>query len=121
MYYYDGERAGFPIYVLIGIDSGQWRRFSRSQLLGTPTPTPNPEPLCRQPLQGGFELIWSSSAEIRAALGCPTAPEDGLLEGAYQPFENGTMLFSQKGLGRGKTIYVLYSNGEFERYNDTNP
>jgi serine/threonine-protein kinase len=30
------------------------------------------------------------------------------------------MLFSQSGLGRGKTIYVLYANGTFERYDDPN-
>jgi serine/threonine-protein kinase len=121
MFYYDERSVDFPIYVLIGINEGQWRRFGRSQLEKTPTPTPNPEPLCRAPLVGGFGLVWGSSDEIRAALGCPTGPEDGLLEGAYQPFVNGTMLFSQKGLGRGKTIYVLYANGEFERYDDTNP
>jgi eukaryotic-like serine/threonine-protein kinase len=31
------------------------------------------------------------------------------------------MLFSRVGLGRGKTIYVLYKDGKFERYDDTNP
>jgi serine/threonine-protein kinase len=109
------------IYVLIGVDSGDWRLFPPTQLTPLPTPTPDPDPPCREPMQGGFSLVWGSFSEIREDLGCPTAPEDGLLEGAYQSFENGTMLFSQKGLGRGKTIYVLYDNGAFERYDDTNP
>jgi serine/threonine-protein kinase len=109
------------IYTLTGEDKGKWRLFTADELQKQPTPTPNPAPICSQPLQGGFGLVWSSYTEIRKALGCPLAPEDGLIEGAYQPFVNGTMLFSQKGLGRGKTIYVLYANREFERYDDTNP
>jgi len=29
------------------------------------------------------------------------------------------MIYSSEGLGRGKTIYVLYDDGTFERYDDT--
>jgi hypothetical protein len=119
MFYYEPPLD--VIYVLIGVDSGKWQLFPPTQLTPLPTPTPDPEPPCRAPMQGGFNLVWGSFSDIREALGCPTAPEDGLLEGAYQSFENGTMLFSQRGLGRGKTIYVLYDNDTFERYDDTNP
>jgi serine/threonine-protein kinase len=119
-YYHPLER----IYVLIGKDSGRWRLFEQSELRDLPTPTPpGPEgapPPCPAPLVGGFGLVWGSFPEIRDALGCSTGPEDGLIEGAYQPFQNGTMLFSQKGLGRGKTIYVLYDDRSFERYDDPN-
>jgi serine/threonine-protein kinase len=109
------------IYALLDKDSGRWRLFPPEELKQLATPTPDPEPPCRAPMQGGFRLVWSSYPEIHDALGCPTGPEAGLLEGAYQSFENGTMLFSQAGLGRGKTIYVLYGDGTFERYDDTNP
>jgi eukaryotic-like serine/threonine-protein kinase len=119
MFYYD-RLPQQPIFALLGADSGRWRRFNRSELVDLPTSTPPPEPPCPAPLVGGFGLVWGTYPEIRDALGCSTGPEDGLLEGAYQPFENGTMLFSQKGLGRGKTIYVLYGDGSFERYDDPN-
>jgi serine/threonine-protein kinase len=109
------------IYALIGVDSGKWRLFEHGELSALPTPTPDPNPPCRAPLVGGFGLVWGSFREIREALDCPTGPEDGLMEGAYQSFDRGTMLYSQKGLGRGKTIYVLYADGQFERYDDTNP
>jgi serine/threonine-protein kinase len=116
-YYQPSER----IYALLGKDSGEWRRYEQSELATLPTPAPDAETPCRTPPISGFGLVWSNFADVRDALGCPTGPEDGLLEGAYQPFEQGEMLFSQKGLGRGKTIYVLYEDGKFERYDDTNP
>jgi serine/threonine-protein kinase len=119
MFYY--VRPLDVVYTLIGVNSGRWFLFEPEVLTPLPTPTPDPEPPCRAPMQGGFSLVWGSFSDIREALGCPTDPEDGLLEGAFQSFENGSMLFSQKGLGRGKTIYVLYDDGTFERYDDTNP
>jgi serine/threonine-protein kinase len=110
-----------PIFVLAGIDRGTWLRFEDEALRALPTPTPDPAPPCAAPLVSGFGLVWGSFANVRTALGCPTAGEDGPFDGAYQPFARGTMLFSPVGLGRGKTIYVLYDNGTFERYDDTNP
>jgi eukaryotic-like serine/threonine-protein kinase len=109
------------VYVLLGRDSGQWLRFEREDLLPLPTPTPADAPVCDQPMHGGFQLAWENFDEVSMGLGCPTGPEDGLFEGAYQPFDRGTMLYSQKGLGRGKTLYVLYEDGTFERYDDPNP
>src|SRR5262249_36993002 len=101
--------------------SGWWRLFEKRELVDLPTPTPAAPPPCEGRLQDGFELVWSSFPAISEALGCATEPEVALFEGAYQPFANGTMLYSQKGLGRGKTIYVLYKDGtKFERYDDPN-
>jgi serine/threonine-protein kinase len=109
------------IYVLIGADNGRWRLFEKSSLDALPTPTPAAQPPCEGRLKGGFELVWRSYPQIQEALGCALEPENGLLEGAYQPFTHGRMLYSHEGLGRGKTIYVLYADGTFERYDDTNP
>jgi serine/threonine-protein kinase len=108
------------IYVLLGKNSGTWLRFDHDDLKDVPTPTPEESPQCEIALQGGFRLVWSSQADIRRQIGCATGPEPGLLEGAYQPFEHGVMLYSNAGLGRGKTIYVLYEGGSFERFDDPN-
>ena len=111
------------IYVFEGFDSGSWQRFTRAQLLKVPTPLPTPPPIGDEkpvPLTGGFGLIWYNFPEIANALGEPASPEDGLIEGAFQPFQEGVMLYSRKGLKRGKTIYVLYKDGSFERYDDPN-
>jgi serine/threonine-protein kinase len=35
-----------------------------------------------------------------------------------QSYEGGLMIYSRAGVGRGPTIYVLYANGTFERYDD---
>ncbi len=108
------------IYVLAGKSKGTWRLFERSVLEPIPTPTPaDPQP-CRAPMQGGFLLVWSSQDAVRGELGCATAPELDLFEGAFQQFDGGAMLYSQKGLGRGKTIYVLYDDGTFQRFDDPN-
>jgi serine/threonine-protein kinase len=117
MFYYDPLAR---IYVLFGKDSGRWRVFEQRELRDLPTPTPAPNPPCSAPLVSGFGLVWGTFQEVRETLGCATGPEDGLFEGAYQPFQNGAMLFSNKGLGRGKTLYVLYANGSFDRYDDPN-
>ena len=108
------------IYVLLGRDSGTWRLFKRSDIGDLPTPTPADQPPCPSPMDGGFALVWSTQQDIRAALGCSMAPMPDLFEGAFQAFEHGTMLYSRVGLGRGKTLYVLYADNTFERYDDPN-
>jgi hypothetical protein len=108
------------IYVLIGKDGGTWQRFARSDLNDIPTPTPAATPTCPAPLRSGFDVIWATKPGISEALGCSLEPDSGALEGAYQAFDGGTMLFSQPGLGRGKTIYVLLKDGTFQRFDDPN-
>lgn len=109
------------IYVFIGVGNGRWARFEQDELaqLATPTPAPSPGTDLYIP-ERGFGLVWAYNAEIRRQLGYAVAPEGGLFEGAYQPYQNGAMLYSGNGLGRGKTLYVLYSDGTFERYDDPN-
>lgn len=108
------------IYALIGVNSGTWRAFEQSSLPVGPTPEPPqpPTPGLVAPISG-FGLVWNTFPEVRDALGWGTAHEAGPYGGAFQPFENGSMLFSPTGLERGKTIYVLYKDGTFARYDDT--
>ena len=117
MFYFN---PNFRIYVFFGKDQGTWRLIESALLGDVPTPTPaDPHP-CEIPPVRGFGIVWSTYPDIRGALGCPLKPELELFEGAYQPFEHGTMLYSLVGLGRGKSLYVLYENGRFERYDDPN-
>jgi hypothetical protein len=107
------------IYVLVGDGNGTFRKFERQEMQQLPAP-PAPPENCTQPQQGGFALIWGNFPDIQKQLGCPIAPEPDLFDGAYQPFEGGTLLWSTRGLGRGPTIYALRNDGIFERFNDPN-
>jgi serine/threonine-protein kinase len=110
------------IYVLVGSENGTWLSFPQADLLGLPTPTPAPDPGGGLVVPtGGFGLVWGTYQTVRDALGLGAQPEVGPLEGARQPFERGTMIWSARGLNRGPTIYVLYGDGAFERYDDPNP
>jgi serine/threonine-protein kinase len=107
------------IYVLVGTENGSWRLFPQDDLAGLATPTPAPDPGNGLVVPvGGFGLVWGNNPVVREELGYGTLPEAGLFDGARQPFERGSMLWSSRGLGRGPTIYVLYGDGTFERYDD---
>jgi serine/threonine-protein kinase len=108
------------IYVLIGHDGGSWRSFGPGDLKNRSTPTPVEAPPGLVAPVSGFGLVWGTEPDVKAKLGWGTKPEAGPYNGAYQPFEQGFMLFSPTGLDRGKTIYVLYQDGTFERYDDPN-
>jgi eukaryotic-like serine/threonine-protein kinase len=109
------------IYVLLGKNNGTWRRYEQETVKDFPVPTPADPPACAQPVGGGgFARIWGSESQVRETLGCPLAQGSDLIEGAYQPFERGAMLYSHDGLGRGKSLYVLYDDGTFEWYQDPN-
>jgi hypothetical protein len=110
------------IYVLEGKDGGDWRRYDQETVKDFPVPTPADPPACDQPIgSGGFARIWGSVAALRDTLGCPLTQGSDLIEGAYQAFERGVMLYSHDGLGRGKSLYVLSENGTFRWYQDPNP
>jgi hypothetical protein len=106
------------IYVLFGEAKGTWQVFEQQELINLREPEPSET--CSPPQQHGFALIWGNFPEIQEKLGCPLAPHPELIEGAYQPFEGGTLLWSQPGLGRGPTIYALLNDATFTRHKDPN-
>jgi hypothetical protein len=112
-------RYGKPleqIYVLVGSDGGAWQAFEQSALLGQPMPSPAAPPSGRVPPSSSFELVWGSQPSVQTQLGWGMRPEDGPFGGAIQSFNGGTLLFSPIGLGRSKTIYVLFEDGTFRRF-----
>ncbi|MCS6840416.1 MAG: serine/threonine protein kinase [Roseiflexus sp.] len=107
------------IYVLIGFTRGEWQRFPYPAPLPPDAPaTPTP-PAGLQTPTNIFGIIWATNPGVRQNLGFALRPQSDQIEGAYQPFAGGVMIYSREGLGRGKTIYVLYADGTFERYDDT--
>jgi serine/threonine-protein kinase len=106
------------VYVFFGMTAWQsvadtWREGDQES--GGETPPPG----LYEPIRG-FGKVWRTNPRIRERIGWGTEHEAGPYDGAYQPFEHGIMLFSPVGLGRGKTLYVLYSDGNLERYDDPN-
>jgi len=107
------------IYVLIGFSRGEWQRFPYPAPLPPDTPaTPTPPAGLQTPVDI-FGTVWATNPGVRQNLGFALRPQSATIEGAYQPFTGGVMIYSSEGLGRGKTIYVLYDDGTFERYDDT--
>jgi len=107
------------IYVLVGDGKGTWQLFEQAEVENLPEPPPPPAK-CTAPQQNGFALIWGNFPKLQDQLGCPLTPEPELFEGARQPFEGGTLLWSRRGLGRGPTIYALRNDETFKRYRDPN-
>lgn len=118
MYYFQPYEL---IIVLYGFGSGTWDSFEEVALANRPTPTPAPSPGegLYIPING-FGLVWGYYADVRDKLGYGVEQEVGLFGGAYQSYKGGIMVYSERGLGRGKTLYVLYNDGSFERFRDPN-
>ena len=118
MYYFQPYEL---IIVLYGFGSGTWDSFEEVALANRPTPTPAPSPGegLYIPING-FGLVWGYYADVRDKLGYGVEQEVGLFGGAYQSYTGGIMIYSERGLGRGKTLYVLYNDGSFERFRDPN-
>lgn len=75
---------------------------------------------CATPPQGGFATIYQRDANIPSAIGCPLNGALASVSNAYQPFQSGMMIWTAAlGTQRQNTIYVFYSNGTYQRYNDT--
>lgn len=104
------------VYVLIGFNRGAWQSYQPAPSDSAPTPTPPPGLLTPD---GRFGLVWAANPGVRQNLGYAVSPQSAPLEGAYQEYQGGTMLYSSAGLGRGETIYVLYDDGTFERFDDS--
>ena len=73
-----------------------------------------------------FQGILNTHPALAADLGCPTSmhpqitPEAWEVQTAYQPFQHGAMLWSNKiGWYDQPVIYVMFSNGSYQRFDDT--
>ncbi len=66
---------------------------------------------------GTLGAIYQSDPSIAAAIGCPLASAPTTVASAYQPFQNGVMIWVA---APGQSvIYALYGNGTYQRFNDT--
>ena len=75
---------------------------------------------CANGPQGVFGTIFQSDPNFPAALGCPLAQNASNVSSAYQPFENGLMIWvSSLGVQAQPAIYALFNNGTYQRFNDT--
>ena len=93
----------------------------------TVVPTlPPPMRICDPPAATSFQKILNSNPNISAAIGCPTGinphviPEAWEVQTAFQPFEHGMMIWSNKfGWYDKPVIYVLYDTGAYQQVDDT--
>lgn len=75
---------------------------------------------CTNAAQGVFATIIQNDANLQAALGCPLSSVSSVISSAYQPYQNGLMIWvSALGIQPQTAIYALYNNGTYQRYNDT--
>ena len=75
---------------------------------------------CSNAPQGVFAAIYQSDPNFPAALGCPLSPASASVGSAYQPFQNGVMIWiSSLATQPQAVIYALYNNGTYQRFNDT--
>jgi serine/threonine protein kinase len=98
--------------------SGSYQAFNRDQTIALPDPPEQIDPFLRR--EGGFARVYYANEGIRQALGAPLGAERGI-NGAFQTFQNGFMIWSPPRPERPSTIYVVYNNGQFQRYDDQNP
>ncbi len=75
---------------------------------------------CATAPQGVFGAVYQSDPNFPAALGCPLAQNAASVSSAYQPFENGLMIWvSSLGVQTQPALYALFNNGTYQRFNDT--
>lgn len=75
---------------------------------------------CANAPQGIFGAIYQSDPNFQAALGCPLVSAPTAINSAYQPFQNGIMIWvSSLGTQPQPAIYALYNNATYQRFNDT--
>jgi hypothetical protein len=75
---------------------------------------------CANVPQGVFGAIYQSDPNLPAALGCALANNASSVGSAYQPFQNGLMIWvSSLGAQPQTAIYALYNNGTYQRFSDT--
>jgi hypothetical protein len=75
---------------------------------------------CASAPGGTIGAVYQSDPSIAAAIGCPLAGAPGTVSSAYQPFQNGLMVWvSSLGAVPQPAIYALFGNGTYQRFNDT--
>jgi serine/threonine-protein kinase len=109
------------IIIFAGLDSGTYVIVTADAVAAYPEPPPNSDP--NAPVRG-FGRVYYGKAGVAQALGAWASPEIELKgggPGVIQPFDGGTMIYTpiyqQPGAGK-QAIFVLYTDGAFERYND---
>ena len=119
MYWRDNDTEPDYVYVLYYEDdedqqAGAWVRYDDEWEEGMPIYSCD-EAEDNQP-EGpklGFGLVWCTHAAVRTGLGA-AIEEEVYIDGGYQDFQGGTMLWS----ARGDVIYVLFDDGTWQRYPD---
>ena len=114
------DEAPSTIFAIFRDETRQtyvWQDFKDTWREGDPLSGGATPPEGRYEPVRGFGKVWRDNPQVRAALGWGTTPEEAVT-GAYQAFEQGFMLFSNRGLLEGKSIYVFYTDNTFERYDD---
>ncbi len=75
---------------------------------------------CATAPQGIFATIIQNDANLQAALGCPLSGVASVVSSAYQPLQNGLLIWvSALGTQPQPAIYALYNNGTYQRFNDS--
>ncbi|RLF31625.1 MAG: hypothetical protein DRN08_07655, partial [Thermoplasmata archaeon] len=119
MYWRDNATDPDYVYVLYYEDdedqqTGTWVRYDDEWEEGMPVYSCS-EAEDNRPLgpKLGFGLVWCTHASVRTGLGA-AAEEEIYIDGGYQDFQGGTMLWS----ARGDVIYVIFDDGTWRRYPD---
>ena len=119
MYWRDNATEPDYVYVLYYEDddeqqTGTWERYDDEWEEGMPiyscAAAEDNRPLGPKL---GFGLVWCTHSSVRTGLGAATE-EEVYIDGGYQDFQGGTMLWS----ARGDVIYALFDDGTWQRYPD---
>lgn len=75
--------------------------------------------------QNAFADVWLANPDLQTALGCPAEPHPRIepdaytVKTAFQPFEHGTMIWSDRVAWYPQPIiYVLFEDGTYRRFDD---
>lgn len=110
------------LFVGYAVTSGSGRLFTQSAFVGTPTPTPQLV-LCDTNIMHGFGKVWFDHPEVGNVLGCPPSSDERekATQAAYQVFEHGTMLWFDSGDHFTNTVYALFDDQTFQRFDGLKP
>ncbi len=77
--------------------------------------------VCTSAPQGGFGTIYTSNPDLAAQIGCPLGTGAAVpVNSAYQTYERGAMVWvSSVGATAQAGIFAIFSDGTFQRFNDT--